>query len=326
VKVSGKKGKGGKGETSGLGSTAAPDLDALYQLPLAEFTAARNALAARMKKAGGDVDAVKSLPKPSVSAWAVNQLFWRHRPQLDRLLAAGDRFRDAQAAQLAGKSADLREPIEARREALSELTRLAAALLQEGGSAASPDMMRRVTTTLEALAVYGRHAGAPPAGRLHDDVDPPGFEALSALVPRVGTSGKTEGPSRVLTFRQEPPKPPKKKLDPETAAREQEQERKAAAAAARTAVQDAERALRDARREMQTAETALKKVAARTKQAEQDKAEAEARLERAAAAAEEARQEARRVAADAETAAQSVEDAERALARARNALKNIGDS
>jgi hypothetical protein len=278
-----------------------------------------------MKKAGGDPDPVKGLAKPSVSAWAVNQLFWRHRPEFDRLMAAGERFRDAQAAQLAGRNADLRAPLDARREALSALTRLAASLLQHAGSPASPDMMRRVTTTLEALAVYGRHDGAPPAGRLHDDVDPPGFEALSALVPRVGT-GKADGPSRVLTFRQEPPKPPKKKLDPEAAARQQEQERKAAIAAARVAVQAAEQALRDTRREMQTAESALKKVAARTRQAEQDKAEAEARFEKAAAAAEDARLEARRVAADAETAAQMVEDAERALEKARTALQDISDA
>jgi hypothetical protein len=299
---------------------AAADIDALYRLPLAEFTAARNALAVRVKKAGGDADAIKALTKPSISAWAVNQLFWRHRREFDRLMDAGERFRDAQAAQLAGKNADLRAPLEARREAL----RLAASLLHDAGSPASPDMMRRVTTTLEALAVYGRHDGAPPAGRLHDDVDPPGFEALSALVPRVGT-GKADGPSRVLTFRQEPPKPPKKKLDPETAARQEEQERKAATAAARAAIQEAERTLRDARRDMQAAEAALKKVAARTKQAEKEKADAEAQLEKATAAAEDARQEARRVAADAETAAQTVEDAERALEKARKVLQDISD-
>ena len=310
MKGKGRRGKG-DGDSSSDTASAPVDVDALYRLPLADFTAARNALAARVKKAGGDPDAVKGLTKPSVSAWAVNQLFWRHRPEFDRLMTAGERFRDAQAAQLAGQSADLREPLAARREVLAELSRLAAAILQDGGSAASPDMMRRVTSTLEAIAVYGRHEGAPPAGRLHDDVDPPGFEALSALVPRFGASGKAEGPSRVLTFRQEPPKPPKKKLDPEAAARLEEEERKAARAAARTAVQEAE--------------TALKKVAARTRQAEQEKATAEARLEKAAAAAEEARQEARRVAADAETAAQSVEDAERALEKAKAELQRVSE-
>src|SRR6185503_12426637 len=64
------------------------DLDALFQLPLTEFTGARNALAAQLKKSGrGDEAArVKALPKPPVSAWAVNQLYWNHREAFDRLI------------------------------------------------------------------------------------------------------------------------------------------------------------------------------------------------------------------------------------------------
>src|SRR5687767_10782909 len=94
-----------------------PDLDALFQLPLAEFTAARNALAARLKKAGqGDVaEQIKALPKPSVPAWTVNQLFFRKRSDFDRLIATGERFRQAQASHLAGKPTDIRGPLEARR-------------------------------------------------------------------------------------------------------------------------------------------------------------------------------------------------------------------
>ena len=67
------------------------DIDALFQLPPGEFTAARNALASRLKKGGhaDEAEAVKALPKPSVSAWAVNQLFWKHRKPFDRLMAAG---------------------------------------------------------------------------------------------------------------------------------------------------------------------------------------------------------------------------------------------
>jgi hypothetical protein len=49
-------------------------IDELYQLPLDEFTAARNALA----KSTGDAS-IKKLEKPSLSAWAVNQLFWHQR-------------------------------------------------------------------------------------------------------------------------------------------------------------------------------------------------------------------------------------------------------
>ena len=54
------------------------EVDELYQLPLAEFTGARNALAARLKQSGraNDASLVKALQKPPVSAWAVNQLYW----------------------------------------------------------------------------------------------------------------------------------------------------------------------------------------------------------------------------------------------------------
>src|SRR5438874_1548022 len=100
------------------------DLDALFQLPPTEFTAARNTLAARLKKTGRGVEAerVKALLKPSISAWAVNQLYWRHRHDFDGLIAAGERLRRAHTAQLAGEASDTRGPHGARREALARLT------------------------------------------------------------------------------------------------------------------------------------------------------------------------------------------------------------
>jgi hypothetical protein len=48
-------------------------IDQLYQLPLEEFTSARNALA---KDAGADAARVRALTKPPIAAWAVNQLHW----------------------------------------------------------------------------------------------------------------------------------------------------------------------------------------------------------------------------------------------------------
>src|ERR1700752_3431397 len=102
---------------------------------MAEFTAARNGWGGRLKKAGKDQEAerVKTLPKPSLPAWVVNQLYWRHRKAFDRLIDAGDLFRKAQGAQLSGKNADMRGPLDARREALSELTRLTVGVLRPAG-------------------------------------------------------------------------------------------------------------------------------------------------------------------------------------------------
>jgi DNA repair exonuclease SbcCD ATPase subunit len=319
-----------KGKGAGGGEDPSHDIDGLFKLPLAEFTAARNAVAARLKKAGRtpDAEAVKALPKPSVAAWVVNQLYWRQRKEFDHLIDTGERFRKAQATHLAGKSADIRGPLDARRQALSALVHMAADTLKSGGYSATPDMMRRVTSTLEALSTYGALPDAPPAGRLVDDVEPPGFETLAALVPRIGKARRDdEAPTRVLTFRQQAraAKATRRKLDPAEEARLQEEERKAQAASARAAVQEAERTLRDARKSAEQAEAALKKAATRAKDVERERAEAEKRFEKAAADAEASRQQARQIAAEAEEAAQAVEDAERGLEKARRQLDQFAE-
>ena len=310
---------------------AASDVDGLFQLPLPQFTAARNALASRLKKNGHprDAEAVKGLQKPPISAWTVNQLFWTQRVAFDRLLEAGQKFRTAQAAQLSGRSADIRGPLEARREALADLSKRAADVLRAANHSPTPDVMRRITTTLEALSTYGGLDGTPQPGRLSDDVDPPGFETLAALVPRVGDGGAT-GPSRLLRFHQAPPKKTRghRKKDPDDEARE----RKAMLAAAKAAVQSGEQAVRDARRQVEQAEAQLKKAAAKAKETEREsreiakeKAIIDRRFEQASAEAEAARQEARTIAERAEAAAQAVDDAEQELEKARRELRALSD-
>src|SRR5688500_210530 len=102
-------------------------VDAVIRLPLAEFTAARTTLAGQLKQGGrgNEADFVKALVKPSISAWAVNQLYWQHREAFDRLIATGERVRKAQTSHGAGKMADIRGALDARREALSHLSDLA---------------------------------------------------------------------------------------------------------------------------------------------------------------------------------------------------------
>ncbi len=166
-------------------------MDSLFKLPLAEFTSARNELAKQLKKAKRDDEAgrVKAIPKPSLSAWAVNQLYWNHRKEFQRLLEAGKQLAEAQAAQLKGTGADVRPRITARREAVSALLQLADALLRDGGHGATPDTLRRIETTLEALSTSTSIPGTPEPGRLTEDVAPLGFESLAALMPG-GTPAK----------------------------------------------------------------------------------------------------------------------------------------
>jgi len=319
--------RGEEGRGKGAGASEKGEVDRLFQLPLGDFTPARNALATRLKKSGdaGEAQRVKALSKPTLSAWVANQLYWRDRLAFDRLLAAGNEFRTAQAAQLAGKSTDLRAPLDARREALSDMTKRAADILRESGHPASPETMRRIMTTLEALATYGGQTAAAPAGRLTSDVDPPGFEALAALVPRGGASARQGGaPPRVIPFSQPRTETSAKQSgSAEEKARRRDAEHRQEQAAARKALLDAERDLKEARRAAEQARAAMKKAAANAKEMDSAKAALETRFEKASAEAEAARQEARRVASQAEEAAQAVDDAERAVATAREMLKNM---
>jgi hypothetical protein len=301
------------------------EIDALFQLSPPEFVAARNALAVRLKKAGRDdiASRVRSLPKPSISAWTVNQLYWKHRAAFEKLLATGERFREAQASRLAGRNADIHRLLNERREELSAMARLAAEILQRSSGAAPPGVMRRVTASLEALSAFGTLEGAPRAGRLVEDVDPPGFDALAALVPRVGDGARATVPSKVLAFQKEAKAPAKGKRHPADDGRAKEKERQAQLSAARAAKREASTALVAARRAALQAETALKKAATRAKETEETMAATEERLQKVTSLAHEARQQARRAAVEAESAAQAVAEAERTLEEATRELSTL---
>lgn len=155
-------------------------IDELYALPLAEFTAARNDFAKSLR-ADGDKEAaarVKALAKPSLSAWAVNQLHHHQGDELDALLAAGEQLR---AAQLGG-AGERQQATAERRRILSRLLDRAEEHVRSAGGAAGRVLRQRVGRSLEALSAYPADDPArPPLGRLVADVEPRGFGALGAL-------------------------------------------------------------------------------------------------------------------------------------------------
>ena len=268
----------------------ASDVDALFALPLAEFTAARNALAARLKKEGkaADAETVKALAKPSATAWAVNQLYWRQRKDIERLFAIGEKVRKAQT----GGSAGLRSLLDERRKVVSDLTNRAAETLRAAGHADSQDARRRMAITLESLP-----ARKAEAGRLSSDLEPLGFDDLAVLL-----EGKKLEPAKVLQFRRA------------SQEKKSEEDMAAARAKAREAVKAAEKALTVARRDAERAEAALAKSTARAESLEEQKRELVARCDQA-------QEELRNAAKEARKAAQALAESERVLARARAALE-----
>jgi len=159
------------------------DIDRLYELPLDEFTAARNALASRVKAAGdgGGAARVKAMAKPSVSAWAVNQLYWRVRPDFDAVVKAGDAQRLAEQRRLAGAKADARAAGAARDAAIARALKTIDGLAAKAGVFLGPPIRQRIKNTLEAIATEGSARATPFNGRLVEDVETTGFAALAAL-------------------------------------------------------------------------------------------------------------------------------------------------
>jgi ElaB/YqjD/DUF883 family membrane-anchored ribosome-binding protein len=138
----------------------------LYQAPLGQFVAERK----RLAKESGDKTLLERR-RPTISAWVVNQLWWHARDAFDRLMETADEIREGNV------SAD-----KAHREAIAKLRARAAAILKDAGHAATETVLRRVTTTLSAIAAAGDWQGHEP-GQLPDDLDPPGFGAIGLHVP-----------------------------------------------------------------------------------------------------------------------------------------------
>jgi hypothetical protein len=299
-------------------------IDALFRLPLTEFIGARKELAARLKKNGyaDEAQGVKALAKPSISAWTVNQVYWNHRDEFDELISTGQRFRKAQAS---GKMANMREALDARREALAQLSDLATEILRDGGHNPSLDVLRRITTTLEALSSLASFSDETTPGRLTQDIDPPGFDSFGSLTPSA-----TPKPTPVKAV---PKKAVPKKAVSASASARTKQERTAAAEAghredrqakidaAKASLQNAKKALTAAHAQKKSLEAAQKRAAAAEKEAAKQKLHAEERLKKANVASAEAADRAQNIAVELAEATKALEDAKRAVESATRNLE-----
>jgi hypothetical protein len=216
-------------------------IDDLYHLPLADFTRARNALVKTVR--GADATRVRTLAKPTVVAWAVNQVYWQSRAVYDRLMKAGEKLRQAQIAALTGKEADLRDAGGAHRKALVDAVKEAERIASGTGSHPAPDALMR---TFEALSL----AKDPPAqpGRLVEALQPAGFEALAGVTPNVRLKPDPTGVGSV-------------RLRADSKKRAEEEKRRAAEERKRAAdIKKAEAALERAKAKMRAAQEALRRT------------------------------------------------------------------
>ena len=200
--------------------------DDLYGLPVEEFTKARDALAKELLKAGRNeaADEVKSLRKPPVSAWAVNQAVRRRPQETKALVKAGDELRKAQRGVVGGRDPSaLREATAAHRRLVEELTDEAREALEERGAAAAATVTR-VAQTLRAASIDKEASKTLTAGTLAEDVEQAGFGPLLSAVPSGPRAKPRRGATATPKAKAKPKPPPKPKRDPNATRRKRLEE------------------------------------------------------------------------------------------------------
>ena len=253
----------------------------LYELPLEEFTSARNQAAQQLRKAGERElgEQVKGLRKPSVAAWTLNRL-GRRRPELvAALLDAGLALREAQERLLnSGERGLLRDAAAEERRLVGETVAAAEAMLREAGQAVSPALHNKLWETAHAAALDPELGQTLRQGRLVED------RQLSdlGLIGGLGAGPDSGAATAPKSAKPAPPEPTPKNQRRLEQARVRKQELEEKLRSAQGAADEAEAQLRQAQRALRNAEAEAARALTGAERAQ-------AAAERAQAAAEHAR-------------------------------------
>ena len=278
----------------------------LYRLPLTEFTGRRNTLAKELREDDRALaDAVAQLPKPALSAWALDVFAHGSADELADLLELGAELREAQSA----LSGDRLKSLTAQahtvvQRVVSDVARAAG----RAGAALSDSMRGQVEQTLRAAMADEAAADAVRAGLLAKPLEAGGFGPVDLAGAVVGTPQPA------------PQRPRKRTTKQDDAGAEQAAERR----------RQAEQALADADEKLRRTRADLDREQAELEGAEQDRdtaagrlTELRAELKRAEEHQSAAASRARAAARDKEKAEKRVHSAERAAEQARKALDDL---
>jgi hypothetical protein len=264
--------------------------DQLFAASLDRFVAVRTELAALLAREGHKEDsrALKSIHRPSVSAWATNQLVRRARDDVEAFFEADDHLRQAQHAMLTGQSerASYQALAEVFREATNGLGASIREMLTSVGRNADPPLVERVLANCRNAAVSEDRRKQLLGGQLEDDIAV-GEDDLVGLFgampvgtapsapPRVAVTAKASAPEQARRAREEQLRLQKEELlrrlqaardDEEAAAKRVEQAKtlvtqaRAACDQAREQLDEADRAAKEAREAWRDKETIVRRA------------------------------------------------------------------
>jgi hypothetical protein len=178
----------------------------LYACAFEDFIALRKQIAGELKAAGQaeGAKAIAAAPKPTRTAWALNQV-GRRQPELPRALLLA---RDEAFAPSAGDAEGLRRARREYRERINDIVRAARDLLAEGDIELNASQARRLTETLQAAcAEEGDTRAQLLSGTLARDAEAEDPLALlapgPATEPRPVPSGAKRGPDPAVERKRE---------------------------------------------------------------------------------------------------------------------------
>ena len=171
----------------------------LYALSLDEFTDARNALAKELASGGDKAAAaeVRALKKPSVPAWAVNQVARAHPADIELLFEAGANLRDAQKKLMrTGDAAAVKDATVAERQAVKALVTRAKKILADAGNKANEATLERIADTFYATTTDDEGRERVRTGTLTKEMKRAGFGDVGGLTIVPTARAKEEKPEK----------------------------------------------------------------------------------------------------------------------------------
>ena len=156
------------------------------------FVSERTAMVKRLRasKDRAEAKVVAAARKPTVAAWAVNQLVRTRRGEIAALFEAGDKLQGAQLELLSGSgdARAVREATERERDARERLLGLARGLLSSTGDQLSAATLERIGDTLRAAALDGDARALVSQGCLERELRQIGLGTLpsEATAPHAG--------------------------------------------------------------------------------------------------------------------------------------------
>jgi hypothetical protein len=289
------------------------DVDDLYDAPLEQFVTRRGNLARELRKQGKREEAaeVGALRKPSVAAWAVNQLVRTQSRSVAELFDAGDALQDAHCSATTGRgdAGALRSAAQRERSAIDQLMEAARGLLTSDGHELSATIIDRVTDTLRAAAQDDEARAKVRDGRLERELRQVGLGVLAGGGAIETPTAPARRKAKPTAAKQRPKRAPAGDAEDHDLEAEEEEERHKQRAEAQRRERERDEALKaardveaKARRQAERAERALKlaqrlrdRAAEDLEAAEQSLAEAKADADEADAELERARDELERI-------------------------------